>query len=40
MTPIHYTFRLEGWSENRIVLAFSGAGVATTLASGWLARLW
>ena len=40
MTPIHYTFRLEGWSENRIVLAFSSAGVATTLASGWLARLW
>jgi phospho-N-acetylmuramoyl-pentapeptide-transferase len=31
MTPIHYTFQLEGWSENRIVLAFAATGVAAAL---------
>ena len=40
MTPIHYTFQLEGWSENRIALTFwSAAAVAGLLAAGasrWL----
>lgn len=40
MTPIHYTFQLEGWSENRIALSFwSSAAVAGLLAAGatrWL----
>lgn len=40
MTPIHYTFQLEGWSENRIALSFWSAGaVAALLAAGasrWL----
>jgi len=39
MTPIHYTFQLEGWSENRIALSFWGAGALAAAASGWLARL-
>jgi phospho-N-acetylmuramoyl-pentapeptide-transferase len=39
MTPIHHTFRIEGWSENRIALSFWGAGVLSALASAWLARL-
>lgn len=35
MTPIHYTFQLEGWSENRIALSFWSAGaVAALLAAG------
>ena len=38
MTPIHLTFQLEGWSENRIALTFWGAGAAAALASGWIAR--
>ena len=33
MTPIHYTFHLEGWSENRIALSFWGAGPAAAPAS-------
>ncbi|HEX6488204.1 MAG TPA: phospho-N-acetylmuramoyl-pentapeptide-transferase [Candidatus Dormibacteraeota bacterium] len=40
MTPIHLTFQLEGWSENRIALSFwSAAAVAGLLAAGatrWL----
>jgi phospho-N-acetylmuramoyl-pentapeptide-transferase len=31
MTPIHYTFHHEGWSENRIALTFWGAGVVSAL---------
>src|SRR5207245_1782155 len=32
MTPIHYTFHHEGWSENRIALSFWGAGLISALA--------
>jgi phospho-N-acetylmuramoyl-pentapeptide-transferase len=39
MTPIHLTFQLAGWSENRIALTFSSVGAAAALASGWIARL-
>jgi phospho-N-acetylmuramoyl-pentapeptide-transferase len=39
MTPIHYTFQLEGWSENRIALSFWSAGALAAAASGWIARL-
>jgi phospho-N-acetylmuramoyl-pentapeptide-transferase len=39
MTPIHYTFQLEGWSENRIALSFWGAGALAAAASGWIARI-
>ena len=38
MTPIHYTFHLEGWSENRIDVSFWGAGLAVALASLLVAR--
>jgi phospho-N-acetylmuramoyl-pentapeptide-transferase len=38
MTPIHLTFQLEGWSENRIALTFWSAGVVAALLSGWIAR--
>lgn len=38
MTPIHFTFQLEGWSEKRIALAFWGAGVVAAVASGWIAH--
>jgi phospho-N-acetylmuramoyl-pentapeptide-transferase len=38
MTPIHYTFHLEGWSENRIALSFWGVGLAAALASVWVGR--
>jgi phospho-N-acetylmuramoyl-pentapeptide-transferase len=38
MTPIHLTFQLEGWSENRIALTFWSAGAAAALASGWIAH--
>jgi phospho-N-acetylmuramoyl-pentapeptide-transferase len=33
MTPIHYTFHHEGWSENRIALTFWAAGVISALAA-------
>ena len=33
MTPIHYTFHHEGWSENRIALTFWGAGLVSALAA-------
>jgi len=39
MTPIHYTFHHEGWSENRIALAFWGAGLVSALAAVGVARL-
>jgi len=39
MTPIHYTFHHEGWSENRIALSFWGAGLISALAAIALVRL-
>ncbi|TAN32117.1 phospho-N-acetylmuramoyl-pentapeptide-transferase [bacterium] len=39
MTPIHYTFHHEGWSENRIALSFWGAGLISALAAAAFARL-
>ena len=39
MTPIHYTFHHEGWSENRIALTFWGAGLISALAAIALVRL-
>ncbi|HKW70731.1 MAG TPA: phospho-N-acetylmuramoyl-pentapeptide-transferase [Candidatus Dormibacteraeota bacterium] len=39
MTPIHYTFHHEGWSENRIALSFWGAGVVSALAAVALVKL-
>jgi phospho-N-acetylmuramoyl-pentapeptide-transferase len=39
MTPIHYTFHHEGWSENRIALSFWGAGLISALAAFGVARL-
>jgi phospho-N-acetylmuramoyl-pentapeptide-transferase len=39
MTPIHYTFHHEGWSENRIALTFWGAGVVSAIAAIALVRM-
>jgi phospho-N-acetylmuramoyl-pentapeptide-transferase len=39
MTPIHYTFHHEGWSENRIALSFWGAGLVSALAAVGVAQL-
>jgi phospho-N-acetylmuramoyl-pentapeptide-transferase len=39
MTPIHYTFHHEGWSENRIALSFWGAGLVSALAAAGVARI-
>ena len=39
MTPIHYTFHHGGWSENRIALAFWGAGLVSALAAVALVKL-
>ena len=39
MTPIHYTFHHEGWSENRLALAFWSVGVLSALAAIALVRL-
>ena len=39
MTPIHYTFHLEGWSERRIALSFWTAGLLGALAAFGVARL-
>jgi phospho-N-acetylmuramoyl-pentapeptide-transferase len=39
MTPIHYTFHHEGWSENRIALTFWGAGLVSALAAVGVAQL-
>ena len=33
MTPIHYTFHHEGWSENRIALSFWAAGIVSALVA-------
>ncbi|MEA2654844.1 MAG: phospho-N-acetylmuramoyl-pentapeptide-transferase [Chloroflexota bacterium] len=39
MTPIHYTFHHQGWSENRIALSFWGVGLVSALAAAGVARL-
>ena len=39
MTPIHYTFHHEGWSENRIALSFWGAGLVSALVAVALVKL-
>ena len=39
MTPIHYTFQLEGWSENRIAVTFGAVGLLAAAAAAALARL-
>jgi phospho-N-acetylmuramoyl-pentapeptide-transferase len=39
MTPIHYTFHHEGWSENRIALTFWGAGLVSAIGAVALVRL-
>ncbi|HEY3084841.1 MAG TPA: phospho-N-acetylmuramoyl-pentapeptide-transferase [Candidatus Dormibacteraeota bacterium] len=39
MTPIHYTFHHEGWSENRIALTFWGAGLVSAIAAIALVHL-
>jgi phospho-N-acetylmuramoyl-pentapeptide-transferase len=36
MTPIHYTFHHQGWSENRIALTFWAAGLLSALATYWI----
>jgi phospho-N-acetylmuramoyl-pentapeptide-transferase len=38
MTPIHYTFQLRGWSENRIDAVFWTVGLAAAAAGVALAR--
>lgn len=39
MTPLHLTFQLEGWSENRIALTSAGVAIVAALLSGWIAHL-
>ncbi len=39
MTPIHYTFHHEGWSENRIALTFWSVGLVSALAAVGVAHL-
>jgi phospho-N-acetylmuramoyl-pentapeptide-transferase len=39
MTPIHYTFHHEGWSENRIALTFWGAGLISAIVAVALVQL-
>ncbi|MGH7124203.1 MAG: phospho-N-acetylmuramoyl-pentapeptide-transferase [Stellaceae bacterium] len=39
MTPIHYTFHHQGWSENRIALSFWGAALVSALAAAGVVRL-
>ena len=39
MTPIHLTFQLQGWSENRIDAVFWTVGAVAALASAAAARL-
>jgi phospho-N-acetylmuramoyl-pentapeptide-transferase len=39
MTPIHYTFHHQGWSENRIALTFWGVGLVSALAAAGVVRL-
>ena len=39
MTPIHFTFQLEGWSEGRIEAVFWAVGAAGAAVAAGLARL-
>jgi phospho-N-acetylmuramoyl-pentapeptide-transferase len=39
MTPIHYTFHHEGWSERRIALSFWTVGLLGALAAFGVAHL-
>jgi phospho-N-acetylmuramoyl-pentapeptide-transferase len=39
MTPIHYTFHHQGWSENRIALTFWAVGLLSALTAAGLVRL-
>ena len=39
MTPIHYTFHHQGWSENRIALTFWSVGLVSALAAAGVVRL-
>jgi phospho-N-acetylmuramoyl-pentapeptide-transferase len=39
MTPIHYTFHHEGWSENRIALSFWGAGLVSAIVAVALVKV-
>ena len=39
MTPIHYTFHHQGWSENRIALSFWSVGLVSALAAAAVVRL-
>lgn len=39
MAPIHYTFHLAGWSENRIALGFWSAGAVFLAVAAVLARV-
>jgi phospho-N-acetylmuramoyl-pentapeptide-transferase len=39
MTPIHYTFHHQGWSENRIALIFWSVGLVSALAAAGVVRL-
>jgi phospho-N-acetylmuramoyl-pentapeptide-transferase len=39
MTPIHYTFHHEGWSENRIALSFWAAGIVSAFVAVALVKL-
>jgi phospho-N-acetylmuramoyl-pentapeptide-transferase len=38
MTPIHYTFHHEGWSENRIAFTFWGAGLISAIVAAALVQ--
>ncbi|MGH7903500.1 MAG: phospho-N-acetylmuramoyl-pentapeptide-transferase [Candidatus Dormibacteraceae bacterium] len=38
MAPIHYTFHLAGWSENRVVRSFWGAGAVSLALAAAVAR--
>ncbi len=39
MTPIHHTFEMDGWSEEKIVTAFSGVALAFALLGLLFVRL-
>jgi phospho-N-acetylmuramoyl-pentapeptide-transferase len=40
MAPIHYTFQLAGWSENRITLAFALTGLVAAAAAVLVVQPW
>ena len=39
MTPIHHSFEMDGWSEEKIVTAFSGVALAFALLGLLFVRL-